>query len=86
MESSLVKKEARCPACRNRKAFCSCSSDVMKEPDGPGYYWWRGRDGEEWVLSEVIIEDVTGIKMAKFFNGSRISGRFWGQWRKAEVK
>ena len=55
----------------------------VKVPDKDGYWWWRGNERDEWKMSDVSVKPEF---KARFFDGSRIMGRVWGEWKEAEVK
>ena len=57
--------------------------DTVKQPDEAGYWWWRKNAEKEWALAEVELEPAF---KARFFNGSRITDRPWGEWKKAVVQ
>ena len=47
----------------------------------PGFYWWRDNrtPAAEWELAKVDA-DTPDTQVARFFNGSIISGPAWGDW------
>ncbi len=57
-------------------------SPIVKTPDSSGFWWWRKDDKSPWQLADV---DCDVQFKARFYNGSRITDKPWGQWVKADV-